>query len=91
MRLDALIHNDEVTCFHLVVQRTQKVVVMGCHHFKDKALIKRRQACQKMNESSRKLKDENKQSNHWKLFLFTKGSYVFFGNFGVCRSMIEKL
>jgi hypothetical protein len=47
------------------------MVVMGCHNFKDEALIKRWRASQKMNETSGKLKDENKQNNYRKLFLFS--------------------
>jgi hypothetical protein len=47
MRFEAFIHNDDVTCFYVVVQGTQKVVVMGCHNFKDEALIKRWWASQK--------------------------------------------
>jgi hypothetical protein len=30
----AFIHNDDIMCFHMDVQGTQKVVVMGCHNFK---------------------------------------------------------
>jgi hypothetical protein len=41
MRFGAFVHNDEVTCFHVVVQGTQQMVVMGLHNFKDDALIKR--------------------------------------------------
>ncbi len=54
----AFIHNDDVMCFHMDVQGKQKVVVMGCHNFKDEPLIKRWQASQKMNATSKKLKDE---------------------------------
>jgi hypothetical protein len=41
MKYEAFIHNDDVTCFHVVVQGTQKVVVMGHHNFEDEVLIKR--------------------------------------------------
>jgi len=54
----AFIHNDDVMCFRMHVQGTQKVVVMGCHNFKDEPLIKRRRASQKMNATSKKFKDE---------------------------------
>jgi len=47
----------------VVVQGTQKMVVMGHHNFKDEALIKRWWAGQKMNGISKKVKDENKWSN----------------------------
>jgi hypothetical protein len=72
-----LIHNDEVMCFHVVVQRTQKVVVMGRHNFKDEALIRRWQVGQKMNEMGRKFEEKNKRSNYRKLFSFTIRSCVF--------------
>lgn len=44
-----------------------------------------------MNETSKKFKEKNKQSNHQKLFSFTKGSYVFFLSCGVCISMNAKI
>jgi hypothetical protein len=28
-RFEAFIHNDEVTCFHVVLQGTQKMIVIG--------------------------------------------------------------
>jgi hypothetical protein len=40
MRSEVFIHNNDMTCFHVVVQGTQKVVVMGCHNFQDESLIK---------------------------------------------------
>jgi hypothetical protein len=49
MRFEAFIHNDDVTCFHMVVQRTQKMVVMGRHNFEDEPLIFFKWASQKMN------------------------------------------
>ncbi len=52
------IHNDDVTCFHVAVQGTQKMVVMGRHNFKNEALIKRWHASQKMNVTGEKLKDK---------------------------------
>jgi hypothetical protein len=39
------------------------MVVMGHHNFKDEVLIKRWQACQKMNGMNMKLKDKNKRNN----------------------------
>jgi hypothetical protein len=35
------IHNDDMKCFHMVVQETHKLVVMGHINLKDHALIKR--------------------------------------------------
>ncbi len=74
----------------MAIQGTQKVVAMGHHNFKDEVLIKRWWASQKINGTSEKLKDENKWSNRWKLFLFVVRSYVFFQNFGVRKNMSTK-
>jgi hypothetical protein len=41
MKSEAFIHNDDVMCFHVDVQGTQKMVVMGNIKFEDQALIKR--------------------------------------------------
>jgi hypothetical protein len=41
MKFEAFIHNDDTKCFHMVVQRTHKFVVMGHISYKDHALIKR--------------------------------------------------
>jgi hypothetical protein len=35
------IHNDDANGFHVVVQRTHKLVMMGCINFEDHALINR--------------------------------------------------
>jgi hypothetical protein len=70
MIVEAFIHNDEVTCFHVAIQGTQKVIMMGHHNFKDSELSKRRWATQKINKIGKKLMDENKQGNYRKLFLF---------------------
>jgi hypothetical protein len=59
MKFEMFIHNDEVTCFHMVVQGTQKVIMMDCHNFKDEALIEKWHATQKTNETCWKLKDKN--------------------------------
>ncbi len=70
MRSEAFIHNDDVRCFHVVIKKTQKMVMMGHHNFEDKVIIKRQWVGQKMNGTSGKLKDENKWSNCRKLFSF---------------------
>jgi hypothetical protein len=44
----------------VVIQGSQKVIMMHCHNFKDEALIKRLWLAQKTNETSKKLKDEKK-------------------------------
>jgi hypothetical protein len=41
MKFEAFIHNDDVKCFHLVIQGAHKMVMMGCINFEDQALIKR--------------------------------------------------
>ncbi len=64
MKSKVFIHNDDVKCFHVAIQGTQKMVVMGRNNVEDEVLIKIWWASQKMNEMNKKLKDENKQSNH---------------------------
>ncbi len=58
MKSMTFIHNDDVKCFHVVIQGTHKPVVMGCINFEDHALIKRHEACKKMNVMVRMLKDK---------------------------------
>jgi hypothetical protein len=41
MRSEALIHNEVVTCFHVALQGTQKMIMMDHHNFKDETLIKK--------------------------------------------------
>jgi hypothetical protein len=41
MKYETFIHNDDVKCFHVDVQGTQKVVVMGRINFEDETLIKK--------------------------------------------------
>ncbi len=41
MKFVMFIHNEHVKCFHLVVQGTHKLVVVGYINFEDHALIKR--------------------------------------------------
>ncbi len=60
MKSKTFIHNDDIKCFHVVVQRTHKHVVMGCINFKDHALIKRPWENEKMNVMNRMFKDEKK-------------------------------
>jgi hypothetical protein len=38
MRFEVFIHNDDVLCFHVDVQGTQKIVMIGRHNSKDEAL-----------------------------------------------------
>jgi len=58
MKFEAFIHNDEVTCFHVVVQGLQKVIVMDRHDFKGEALIFKKWATKKTNEMNKKVKDK---------------------------------
>ncbi len=53
------------------------MIMMGHHNFKDETLIKRWYVVQKMNGTSKKLKDKNKWSNRWELFLFIAKNCVF--------------
>jgi hypothetical protein len=41
MKYEAFIHNNDVMRFHVAIQGTQKVIVMGHHNFKDEALIEK--------------------------------------------------
>jgi hypothetical protein len=41
MKSTTFIHNDDVKCFHVVIQGTHKLVVMGRINFEDHVLIKR--------------------------------------------------
>ncbi len=63
MKFATFIHNDDVKCFHVVVQATHKLVVMGRINFKDHVLMKRRQENEKMNVTSEMFKDEKNQGN----------------------------
>jgi hypothetical protein len=63
MKFVTFIHNDDAMCFHVVVQGTHKLVVMGHINFKDHALIKGRQANEKRNVIGKMFKDEKKQGN----------------------------
>jgi hypothetical protein len=58
MKSMASIHNDDVKCFHVAVQKTHKLVVMGHINLEDHALIKRWRACKKLNVTSETFKDE---------------------------------
>jgi hypothetical protein len=62
MRSKALIHNDDMMCFHVAAQGIQKVVVMSRHNFKDEA-YKRWWASQN-NECDGKEAQGKKQRNH---------------------------
>jgi hypothetical protein len=41
MKFATFIHDENVKCFHMVIQGTHKLVVMGYTNFKDHVLIKR--------------------------------------------------
>jgi hypothetical protein len=40
MKFATFIHNDDAKCFHMAIQGTNKLVVMGYINFKDHMLIK---------------------------------------------------
>ncbi len=63
---------------------------MGRINFEDQALIKRWQACKKLNVMSRKLKDDKKKSNCRRLFSFIARSCEHFQNYGVHKNMSAK-
>jgi hypothetical protein len=47
MKSKAFIHNNDANWFHMAIQGTKKMVVMGCINFEDQTLIKRRRAIEK--------------------------------------------
>ncbi len=53
-----------MTCFHVVIQGSQKVIVMHYHNFKNEALIKKQWSAQKTNETNKKLKDQKKKKKN---------------------------
>ncbi len=63
MKYATFIHNDDVRCFHVAIQRTHKLVMMGSINFKDHALINKQWASKKMNALVNKFKDEKKWGN----------------------------
>jgi len=63
MKFVTFIHNYDVKCFHVVVQGTHKLVVMGNINFEDHMLIKRRWVDEKMNVTGRMFKDKKKWGN----------------------------
>jgi hypothetical protein len=95
MKYASFIHNDDVKCFHVDVQGSHKLIVMGNINFKDHVLIKRQQVGKKMNVTGGMFKDE-KKGNHRSQFAFVARSCARFGSFGVhssmnIKSVIEKL
>jgi hypothetical protein len=66
MKSIMFIHNDDVKCFHMVVQGTYKLAMMDCINFEDHVLIKRRRVDEKMNVLNGMFKDEKKRNNHRK-------------------------
>jgi hypothetical protein len=96
MKSATFIHNDDVKCFHVAIQGTHKLVVMGCINFKDHALIKRWWANEKLNVTGGMFKDKKKWGNRRKQFVFVVRSCARFQSFGVHNNMtvesaIEKL
>jgi hypothetical protein len=96
MKFASLTHNDDAKSFHMALQGTNKLVVMGHINFEDHALIKRQRAYEKMNVTSKMFKDLKKQGNCQKRFVFIVGSCAHFQSSRVHSSMsvesvIEKL
>jgi hypothetical protein len=61
MKSATFIHNDDAKCFHVVVQVTRKLVMMGFINFKHHVLIERWQVGKKMNLMGNKFKDEKNE------------------------------
>jgi hypothetical protein len=58
MKSATFIHNDDVKCFHVAIQGTHKLVVMGRINFEDHVLIKKQPVDEKMNVMDRMYKDK---------------------------------
>jgi hypothetical protein len=58
MKFAVFIHNDDLKCFHVVVQGKHKIVMMGRINFEHHALITRRWVGKKMNATGWMFKDE---------------------------------
>jgi len=58
MKFTTFIHNDDAKCFHVAIQGTHKLVMMGYINFEDHALIKRQWASKKLNVTSEMFKDK---------------------------------
>ncbi len=78
MKFATFIHNDDAKCFHVAIQGTNELVMMGYINFEDHALIKRQQENEKMNVMGGKFKDKKKWGNHRKQFVFVVGSCAHF-------------
>jgi hypothetical protein len=61
MKFTTFIHNDDAKCFHVVVQGTHELIVMGRINFEDHALIKKQWVDEKMNVTGEMFKDEKKR------------------------------
>jgi hypothetical protein len=57
MKFMTSIDNDEMKCFHMVVQNTHKLIMMNHINFENH-MFKKWRACKKKNVMNEKLKDE---------------------------------
>jgi len=60
MKFATFTHNDDAKYFHVAIQKTHKLVVMGHINFKDYAFIKRQWIDEKMNVTGKMFKDMKK-------------------------------
>ncbi len=96
MKFVTSIHNDDMKCFHVVVQKIDKLVVMGNLNFEHHALIKRWWVSKKNECNGWDVQGQKWWSDHQKQFVFVVGSCTHFQSFGVhsnmnAKSAIEKL
>jgi hypothetical protein len=61
MKSAVFIHNDDVKCFHMAIQGSHKLVLMGHINFEDHALIKRWWVGKKMIATSETFKDKKNE------------------------------
>jgi hypothetical protein len=96
MKFATFIHNDGTNYFHVAIQGTHKLRVMGHINFEGHVLIKRWQANEKMNVTNGIFKEEKKWGNCKKQLAFVARSCAHFQSFGIhsnmsAESAIEKL
>ncbi len=90
MKYVTFIHNDDVKCFHVVIQGTYKLIMMGHINFKDHALIKRWQVDEKMNVTSRMFEDEKMDEEFQVVVEYVKHQFLVKMNMALVATWKEK-
>ncbi len=90
MKYVIFIHNDDVKCFHMVIQGTYKLIMMGHINFRDHALIKRWKVDEKMNVTSRMFKDEKMDEEFQTIVEYVKHQFLVKMNMALVVTWKEK-